>query len=466
MLEKKSNIPLWKRQFWRLLYKIYASNKGISSLLRNRITPLGYIVAIALIFAMSLRLGSNENTLFGFIACIMAIFIVSLFSVFFRRGSLSIKRKLPRMGTIGQECIYTIEVTNDSKMPISSAYLRELPSRQVPTEEVFVYSVEPGEEERNAFDRLFVVYRWMWLTESKTSFYSIDSEPVALAGEKSTSLKVRIVPRRRGVLPLSNMKLILPDPLFLFQRCKEVKQSEDSIIIFPKRYRIRNLTLIGEAHNQVGGEGQSNQVGQSSEFISLRDYRSGDPLKHLDWKSWAKTGKPVVRQYEDVFYPRHGLVLDTGVHPSKHEEFEEAISVAASFACSIDTNEGLLDLVFIQQGTQVLTVGKGVSPLDEMMEALACAEMQINPEWNELTKQVLQVAPELSSCIMVFAEWSEERAKLAGMVAATGTSTLVFLLSSDVEKSQAEIAQHGVEGGVKILNVGKVQEDLDRALEP
>ncbi len=464
MLEKKSNIPLWKRQFWKLLYKIYASNKGVSSLLRNRITPFGYIVAIVLIFAISLRLGSNENTLFGFIACIIAIFVMSFFSVFFRRGNLSIKRKLPRMGVIGKECVYSIEITNESRRSISSAYLRELPSRQVPSEDVFVYSVEPGEEERNAFDRLFIVYRWMWLTENKTSFYSIDSDPIRLEGKESMTLKVKVLPRIRGILPLSNMKLLLPDPLFLFQRCKTVQQPEDSIIIFPKRYRLRNLKLEGETHNQVGGEGQSNQIGQSSEFISLRDYRPGDPLKHLDWKSWAKTGKPVVRQYEDVFYPKHGLVLDTAVHPTSHEAFEEAISVAASFACSVDNDESLLDLVLIQKDSKILTAGNGGSSLDEMMEALACAQMETTPEWEDLTKQVLEMAADLSSYIMVFSEWSEERAKLVNMAAATGTSVLVFLLSSDVEASRAEITQHGVVSGINILKVGQVQEDLDRAL--
>lgn len=466
MLAKKSNIPFWKQQFWKLLYKIYSSNVKGSGILRHRITPLGYIAGIALVFALSLRLGSNDNTLFGFIACVAALIMVAFVSVFFRRAKISVKRSLPRMGTVGQECSYTIDVMNHSRTPLSSAYLRELPVNMLPSQDVFVYSVEPGEQERNLFDRLFIVYRWIWLTENRTSFYWIDSHPIRVSGKKSVSVQINIIPRRRGLLPLANIKLILPDPLYLFQRCKNVEQTEDSIIVFPKRYQIRSLNQAGEAHNQVGGEGQSNQIGESSEFVSLRDYRSGDPLKHLDWKSWAKTGQPVVREYEDVFYPRHGLILDTGAAPTYHEEFEEAVSVASSFACSMDTNQGLLDLVFIQQGTQILTVGKGVNPLDEMMEALACAEMETNPNWDELTKKVLDLTSELSSCIMVFAQWSEERAKLANMVAAAGVSTVVFLVSSDEQKSREVISENSVAGAVHLLKVGAIQEGLDQVLGP
>ena len=45
--------------------------------------------------------------------------------------------------------------------------------------------------------------------------------------------------------------------------------------------------------------------------MSLRDYRPGDPLQRIHWKSFARTGDPVVREYQDEFFERHALILDT-----------------------------------------------------------------------------------------------------------------------------------------------------------
>ena len=55
----------------------------------------------------------------------------------------------------------------------------------------------------------------------------------------------------------------------------------------------------------------ASSVGESEEFVSLRDYRRGDPMRHIHWKSWAKTGKPIVKEFQDEFFVRHALILDT-----------------------------------------------------------------------------------------------------------------------------------------------------------
>jgi uncharacterized protein (DUF58 family) len=53
---------------------------------------------------------------------------------------------------------------------------------------------------------------------------------------------------------------------------------------------------------QQGGVALASNVGQSDEFVALRDYRQGDPLRHIHWRSWARAGKPVVKEFEDEFF--------------------------------------------------------------------------------------------------------------------------------------------------------------------
>ena len=70
-------------------------------------------------------------------------------------------------------------------------------------------------------------------------------------------------------------------------------------------------------------------------------------MRRIHWRSWAKLGRPVVKEFQDEFFVRHALVLDTFTDPDDVQIFEEAVSIAASFACSIDTQESLLDLLFV-----------------------------------------------------------------------------------------------------------------------
>ena len=50
----------------------------------------------------------------------------------------------------------------------------------------------------------------------------------------------------------------------------------------------------------------------------------------------------------------HALVLDTFTDEPHSEIFEEAVSVAASFACTVLTQESLLDLLFVGAGVVLL----------------------------------------------------------------------------------------------------------------
>jgi uncharacterized protein (DUF58 family) len=119
------------------------------------------------------------------------------------------------------------------------------------------------------------------------------------------------------------------------------------VVALPKRYRIPVLALPGARKFQQGGVSLSASIGDSEEFLSLRDYRPGDPLHRLHWKSFARTGKPIVKEYQDEFFERHALVLDTGTRRGEDAAFEEAVAVAASFVHTIDTQECLLDLLFV-----------------------------------------------------------------------------------------------------------------------
>jgi uncharacterized protein (DUF58 family) len=178
------------------------------------------------------------------------------------------------------------------------------------------------------------------------------------SGEAEVSFE--ITPLRRGHLRFRGITIARPDPLGLVQALKSIELSQ-SLLILPKRYPMAEIRMAGTRKYQPGGVALASTVGDSEEFVSLRDYRSGDPMRRIHWKSYARVGRPVVKEYLDEFFVRHALVLDTFTTHLGDPVFEEAVSVAASIAISMQTQESLLDMMFVWPEAYCFTAGRGLA---------------------------------------------------------------------------------------------------------
>src|SRR5262249_53363127 len=223
----------------------------------------------------------------------------------------------------------------------------------------------------------------------------------AIPAKSEADVALELVPLRRGVLRFNGLALARPDPLGLFRSFSNVALPQD-ILVLPKRYPVPPFPMPGNLKYQEGGVALASNVGQSEEFVSLRDYRHGDPLRHIHWRSWAKTSKPVVKEFEDEFFVRHALVLDTFTADPNSEVFEEAVSVAASFACSIQTQESLLDLLFVGPQSYRFTAGRGLAHTEQMLEILAAVRACDNQPFAALEHLVFNHITAVSGCLCVF----------------------------------------------------------------
>src|SRR2546430_6820801 len=113
-------------------------------------------------------------------------------------------------------------------------------------------------------------------------------------------------------------------------------------------------------------------------------------LRRVHWRSAARVGRPVVKEYQDEFFVRHALVLDTFAERAESDVFEEAVSVAASLACSIQTQDSLLDLLFVGPETYCFTAGRGLGHTDRMLEVLAGVRPCRDRPFHALHRAVLE----------------------------------------------------------------------------
>ena len=233
------------------------------------------------------------------------------------------------------------------------------------------------------------------------------------------------------------------------------------LIALPKRYRLPEMVLPGRRKFQPGGVSLAASIGDSEEFLALRDYRPGDPLQRVHWKSYARTGKPVVKDYQDEFFERHALVLDTGSMKGEDAAFEDAVALAASFVYTIDTHECLLDLLFVEDGATgaprgvlAYTAGRGQLQSEHMLEVLAAVSPIDPAAFSSLARSVAGRRDSLSSVILILLAWDEERRKLAAALQGSGASVRALLVcAKDGEPGD-------LPGWVAVLRPGEIEKGL------
>ena len=447
--------------FQRQVYRVFRRNSALAHFLSIRIKPAGVLLILLVPAAWILMPQHALGPLFQVRGLIFAVLGVCLVWAFSRRARVAARRELPRVATAGEPMHYRVSVRNKGRGKLSGTKLLEMAPDNRPSLETFAHSREPGEEKRNIFDRKLGYYRWEWLQRGLTLFKNEASPALPnISSGETASTTLSLTPTKRGIITLADLRVCLPDPLGVFQRCRKVKTEPGKLIVLPKRYRLPTYDIPGNARFQLGGESASTTTGQSGDFTCVREYRPGDPLRHIHWKSWARTGKAIVKEYEDVFFPRYGLVLDTFAPAEEAEMFEKAVSVAASFAASIDTRETLLDLMFIRSEAYVFSAGRGEERVDKMLEVLAGVHCEPDQDFEALQNLVLRYRDDLTACICIFTGWCEHRRDTVTNLQRAGMKLKVISICEDLKVAHRLHSEFPAPVHIQWLRMNHIEEDL------
>jgi uncharacterized protein (DUF58 family) len=117
---------------------------------------------------------------------------------------------------------------------------------------------------------------------------------------------------RRGVAWVGDMRLRLTGALGLIQRQGRL-QGRLEIRIEPALAGLsRTLSLAASDRWHDLGVKRLRRRGGLTEFESLREYVPGDDVRRLDWKAYARRGRPMVREYQEERGQELVLVIDCG----------------------------------------------------------------------------------------------------------------------------------------------------------
>ena len=149
-----------------------------------------------------------------------------------------------------------------------------------------------------------------------------------LARGASVHREFPIPTARRGVVAVGPVRTVRADPVGLVRR-EIIWADVAELFVHPRTIGIPSLStgLIRDLEGKPTRDLSNNDVS----FHALREYLPGDERRYIHWKSTARTGTYMVRQFEET--RRSHLVVALSLASSDYgtdAEFEMAVSVAGS----------------------------------------------------------------------------------------------------------------------------------------
>jgi uncharacterized protein (DUF58 family) len=141
----------------------------------------------------------------------------------------------------------------------------------------------------------------------------------------------------RGRFEIGPLSVRLADPFGLVELTRSFARV-DKLVVTPAIQPLPNVHLTGEWTG--GGDSHAHTIAAAGEDdVATREYRHGDDLRRVHWKTTAKRGELMVRREEQHWQSRCTLFLDTR-HRAYHGEgpgsaFEYAVSAAASIGIAL-----------------------------------------------------------------------------------------------------------------------------------
>jgi uncharacterized protein (DUF58 family) len=154
----------------------------------------------------------------------------------------------------------------------------------------------------------------------------------------------RVPTRRRSVITVGPVRSVRADPLGLLRR--EVVWTEpQELYVHPQ---VKNLAGSSTGFlRDLEGRVTTDITDSDVSFHALRDYVPGDDLRHVHWKTTARTGTLMVRQFEETRRSHLAVLLSTRIEDyASDDEFELAVSVCGSLGLqAIKEDRGVTVLV-------------------------------------------------------------------------------------------------------------------------
>ena len=237
--------------------------------------------------------------------------------------------------------------------------------------------------------------------------------------------RTEMLAQRRGRYELRGPVLGRADPLRLIVSRAQVAPGQ-TLLVYPRFYTLSEFEVPLGRRYQPGGIPLSSSTGDAIEFVGTREYRAGDAVRNIHWRSWARRGEPVVKEYQEEYFCRIAIILDTftpkTLGAAQQSGFEAAISVVASIADYFSRSEYIVDILAAGPDIYEVSAGRSLAYLENILDVLACLEPCHAPPFATIGPNLFDKLQQITTVVAVLQDWDQPREDFLRRVAALGTA--------------------------------------------
>lgn len=231
----------------------------------------------------------------------------------------------------------------------------------------------------------------------------------------------------RGAHHLDPFRVAALVPLGIAQGAPEETHGV-SFLVVPKVARVTSVSTPSGRRHQPGGVAGASRTGDATDLAGVRPYRPGDPPRDLHARSWARHGSPMVRQYQEEYFTRVGVVVDSDSSARGPEQLEAALSLSAGIIARLCQGEALVDVLVTGQHAERLSLGRNLASLERALDVLATVQDSPGFAGRRLLGQLGPHLGRLSSIVLVALDWDEARAAFVQAIEAESVAVLVVVV--------------------------------------
>jgi len=332
---------------------------------RTAITREGwqYLLIFALVFGGALV---NDVNLLLILGCMLAgpVLLSRHLALFTLRG-LVVQRRLPRAVCAGDLLVVHLSISNTR---------RRVGSWILVLEEPICRLTDGQEAKRNGP-----------AAEASALFPYVPARQTCKGDYRGRLAQ-------RGRYRLGPMRLSTRFPFGLF-RYSTICGTPTTLTVLPRLGRLTESWDALRHQSFSDNDRRELRPGIDGDFYGLRPWQRGDSRRWIHWRTSARAGQIMVRQFEQPYSRDAAIVLDLWQPPAADATHRENVELAVSFAATLAAElcrKGNSELFLVAADPAPRVTGGPGSPamLRDLMERLALIDAQSH----DRTAELLQLA--------------------------------------------------------------------------
>jgi uncharacterized protein (DUF58 family) len=363
------------------------SEEGVSRRFRSinwrlpfsfRITLEGWIFILSVFLLLTAAITTGNNLLFLILSTLLSIILTS--GIFARNSlrSVTVSLQVPQSVFEGERVPVKVSLRNQKRLvpalsiaveDDSSVIGRSLISR--------IAAFASGSGARAAGER--------------NQNRSVLRHPAYFPWIPPKSVRSELVTQlfpTRGLYRLEGFRISTRFPFGFFERGERVP-ADGQVWVYPS---VHDISSEFHLLPFLPGRLESRRAGHGESLFAIRKHQEGESARLVDWKSTAKTGELMAREFARDEENTFCLLLDTIVGERGNESFEKAVSLAASLAVHFAGEGAEFELLTPREQ---VPRGIGAAHMDRVLRSLALvksepASVRTSTDLREELREILQ----------------------------------------------------------------------------